>query len=123
MNADRWIAIYQTLNGSATLAPRIFIQKRLGLAASLQAFSVAILCMNWREICETMDFYPFFRINRPAISAIRAYTGEDKAASPNRLYERASRAILSIIRPVKYRYLSNFLDRSRWSTRRRPGDV
>src|SRR6266511_51729 len=119
MNADRWMAIYRTLKRSAILAPRIFICIRLGLAASLQAFSVAILCIYWREVSETMDFYPFFRINRLAISAIRSYMGEDKAASPNRLYERASRALLSLIRPVTYRYLCNFLDRSHSSTRQR----
>jgi len=84
MNADRWMAIYRTLNKSATLAPRILICICLSLAASLQAFSVAILCMYGREICETMDFYPFFRMYRLAISAIPSYTGEDKAASPNR---------------------------------------
>jgi hypothetical protein len=63
MNADRWMAIYQTLNRSATLAPRIFIRIRLCLAASLQAFSIALLCISKRAICETMDFHPFFRIN------------------------------------------------------------
>ena len=84
MNADRRMAIYQTPNEFATLAPRIFFCIRLGLAASLQAFSVAILCIYWREISETMDFYPFFRIDLLAISAIRSYTGEDKAASPTR---------------------------------------
>jgi hypothetical protein len=63
MNADRWMAIYRTLNRSATLAPRIFIRIRLCLAASLQAFSIALLCISGRAICETMDFHPFFRIN------------------------------------------------------------
>jgi hypothetical protein len=63
MNADRWMATYRTLNKSATLAPRKFIFIYLCLAASLQAFSIALLCISGREICETMDFHPFFRIN------------------------------------------------------------
>jgi len=84
MNADRRMAIYQTSNKFATLAPRIFFCIRLGLAASLQAFSIAILCIYLLEISETMDFYSFFRIDRLAISAKPSYTGEDKAASPNR---------------------------------------
>jgi hypothetical protein len=63
MNADRWMAIYQTPNESATLAPRIFICICLSLATSLQAFSTALMRISGRAICETMDFHPFFRIN------------------------------------------------------------
>jgi hypothetical protein len=63
MNADHRMAVTRTQYESATLAPRIFVCIRLSLAASLQAFSIAILSMLGREICETMDFHPFFRIN------------------------------------------------------------
>src|SRR5262245_12668806 len=63
MNADRRMAISQTLYESAILAPRIFICMRFGLAALLQAFSLALLCILVLVICETLDFYPFFRIS------------------------------------------------------------
>jgi hypothetical protein len=36
---------------------------RLGLATSLQAFSLALSHFFGQVICETMDFHPFFRIN------------------------------------------------------------
>src|SRR5262245_39538212 len=63
MNADHRLAVTRTQYASATLAPRIFNCMRLSLADPLQAFSIAILSILGREICETMDFYPFFRIN------------------------------------------------------------
>jgi hypothetical protein len=37
---------------------------RVGLATTLQAFSLALRCVFGHEFCETMDFYPFFRINK-----------------------------------------------------------
>jgi hypothetical protein len=36
---------------------------RLGLATSLQAFSLALSHFFGQVICETMDFHPFFRIH------------------------------------------------------------
>jgi hypothetical protein len=36
---------------------------RIGLATSLQAFSLSLLYTLGLTICETMDFHPFFRIN------------------------------------------------------------
>jgi hypothetical protein len=48
---------------------------RLGLATSLQAFSLALLYSFGRAICETMDFHPFFRISMK--SSPRKKRGDD----------------------------------------------
>jgi hypothetical protein len=75
INADHRMAVTQTSNESATLAPRIFICMRLGLSAPLQAFSYVISSIVGREICETMDFYPFFRISLNPL--LRKQRGDD----------------------------------------------
>jgi len=46
----------------------MFLDWSACLAASIQSFSLIALCMLKPEVCETMDFYPFFRTNRRSFS-------------------------------------------------------
>jgi hypothetical protein len=85
---------------------------RLSLASPLQAFSIALRCIFGKAICETMDFYPFFRIRleAPTVSKSRKPRINTKIISgPALSYKLLGRYFPASIREYSCSFVANIL--------------